>query len=128
MARLAGLEISRVLRHRLDVARRFSEELDVYVVLKGYRTVVACPDGTAFVNPTGNAAMATAGSGDVLTGILAGVVGQPHLGSFAERLCLAVYLHGLAGDLGTLDAGEETLVASDILRFLPEAWKSLRGA
>lgn len=127
MARLAGLEISSVLRHRLDVARRFSQELDVYIVLKGYRTVVACPDGSAFVNPTGSAAMATAGSGDVLTGILAGIAGQPHLGSFTERLCLAVYLHGYAGDLGAAEIGEEAFVASDILRYLPEAWKSLRG-
>ncbi len=127
MARLAGLQISSILRDRLNVARRFSQELDVYIVLKGYRTVVACPDGTAFVNPTGNAAMATAGSGDVLTGILAGIAGQPHLGSFTERLCLAVYLHGLAGDLGAAEIGEEAFVASDILRYLPEAWKSLRG-
>ena len=71
--------------------------------------------------------MATAGSGDILTGMIAGILGQPHLGSFEERLCLAVYLHGLAGDIGAAEIGEEALVATDLLRFLPEAWAELRG-
>jgi NAD(P)H-hydrate epimerase len=126
MARLVGRDIPEILRNRLEVARHYSQELGVYLVLKGFRTVVACPDGTAYVNPTGNAGMATAGAGDILTGMLAGMIGQAHLGPFSERLCLAVYLHGLAGDLGAEELGEEPLVATDILRFLPAAWRRLR--
>lgn len=126
MARLIGDPISGIVRNRLGVARGFADLHGVYVVLKGFRTVIASPDGKAYVNPTGNAGMATAGSGDILTGIIAGLLGQPHLGAFDERLCLAVYLHGLAGDLAAQELGEETLVATDILSFLPEAWSALR--
>ena len=71
--------------------------------------------------------MATAGSGDVLTGMIAGILGQPHLGTFEERLCLAVYLHGLAGDVAVSELGEETLVATDLIEFLSDAWAELRG-
>ena len=127
MARLVDRPIPDVVRNRLTIAQDFAREHDLYVVLKGFRTVIACPDGRAFVNPTGNAGMATAGSGDILTGMIVGILGQPHLGSFEERLCLAVYLHGLAGDIGATETGEEALVATDLLRFLPEAWAELRG-
>ena len=127
MSRLAGLEVAEIERDRLGVARNFATGHELYVVLKGFRTVIACPDGTAFINPTGNAGMATAGSGDILTGMIAGILGQPGLGSFEERLCLAVYLHGLAGDLAADEVGEEGLIATDILQFLPEAWNELRG-
>ena len=127
MARLNGKDVAYIGRNRLEVARDFAREHDVYVVLKGFRSVIACPDGTAFVNPTGNAGMATAGSGDILTGMIAGILGQPHLGGLEERLCLAVYLHGLAGDIAASELGEESLVATDIIGFLPEAWRELRG-
>lgn len=127
MARLVGEEISYIVRSRLSVACDFAKEHIVYVVLKGFRTIIACPDGRTFVNPTGNPGMATAGSGDILTGMIAGILGQPNLGTFDERLCLAVYLHGLAGDLATAKIGEEPLLATDILSFLPEAWAELRG-
>ena len=126
MARLNGNDVAHILRNRLEVARQFALEHEVYVVLKGFRSVIACPDGIAFVNPTGNAGMATAGSGDILTGMIAGILGQPHLGSFEERLCLAVYLHGVAGDIAASELGEESLVATDIIGFLPEAWGELR--
>jgi hydroxyethylthiazole kinase-like uncharacterized protein yjeF len=126
MARLTGEETSIIVRNRLSVARDFAHDHNIYVVLKGFRTIIACPDGRAFVNPTGNPGMATAGSGDILTGMLAGIIGQPNLGTLEERLCLAVYLHGLAGDMGVDDAGEESLIATDILAFLPEAWSALR--
>ncbi len=126
MARLTGIAISEVVRNRLTVARDFAASHSVYVVLKGFRTIVACPDGSTSVNPTGNAGMATAGSGDILTGMIAGIVGQAHLGTLEERLCLAVYLHGLAGDRAVDELGEESMVATDILRFLPGAWSALR--
>ena len=127
MARLIGGEISQVVDNRVEVARSFATEHKVYVVLKGFRTVVATPDGSAYVNSTGNPGMATGGTGDVLTGMIAGLLGQENLGDFVERLCLAVYLHGLAGDLAAEELGEEVMVATDILRFLPAAWKQLRS-
>jgi hydroxyethylthiazole kinase-like uncharacterized protein yjeF len=127
LARLLGCDTAQVQSERLRVARRLGADHAVYVVLKGYRTVVACPDGRAFINPTGNAGMATAGSGDVLTGMIAGVLGQPHLGGFEERLCLAVYLHGLAGDIAAAELGLEVMTARDLIRFLPAAWTELRG-
>jgi NAD(P)H-hydrate epimerase len=70
--------------------------------------------------------MATGGTGDVLTGMIAGILAQEYLGTFVERICLAVYLHGLAGDLAAEEMGEETMVATDLLQFLPQAWATLR--
>jgi len=110
----------------VEVAKQFAKERNAYVVLKGYRTVVAAPDGSVYINPTGNPGMATGGTGDILTGMIAGILAQEHLGSFIERLCLAVYLHGLAGDFAAEEVGEESLVATDLLRFLPKAWENLR--
>jgi len=126
MGRLIGRDAAFVDENRVDVARAFAVDRKVYVVLKGFRTVVATPDGSIYINSTGNPGMATAGTGDILTGMIAGIVGQESLGTFVERLCLAVYLHGLAGDLAAEELGEESLVATDILRFLPKAWKELR--
>ncbi len=127
MARLLSCPISEIEHNRLDIARDFARKQNLYVVLKGFRTVVACPDGRAYVNSTGNAGMATAGSGDVLTGMIAGILGQRHLGTFEERLCLAVHLHGLAGDVAVSKSSEETLLATDLIRFLSDAWAALRS-
>jgi len=126
MARLINKDIPFVTSNRVDVASRLATSNHLFVVLKGFRTVIAAPDGSIFINPTGNPGMATGGTGDILTGMIAGVVAQEHLGTFMERLCLAVYLHGMAGDLAADEIGEESLVATDILRFLPQAWKNLR--
>jgi len=119
MARLAGWSTEDIQHHRLDVARDFAANHHVHVVLKGHRTIVATPDGKAFINLTGNAGMATAGSGDVLTGMIAAWSGQL---LDAETACkLAVYLHGLAGDLAEADEGEVGMVAGDILDRLGDA-------
>ena len=126
MSRLIGKSIEHVVSNRIDVATDFAKSRNAYLVLKGYRTVVAAPDGSIYINPTGNPGMATGGTGDILTGMIAGILAQEHLGSFIERLCLAVYLHGLAGDLAARELGEESLVATDLLRFLPKAWENLR--
>ena len=126
MARLIGKDVDHVVNNRIDVARDFAVKHNLFVVLKGFRTVVASPDESIYVNPTGNPGMATAGTGDILTGMIAAIVGQEYLGSLIERICLAVYLHGLAGDLAAEEIGEEAMVATDLLRFLPQAWKSLR--
>ena len=127
MARLLDKSITYVNGNRIAVASDFARLRNAFVVLKGFRTVIASPDGNVYVNPTGNPGMATGGTGDILTGMIAGILAQEHLGSFIERLCLAVYLHGLAGDLAAAEAGEESLVATDLLRFLPKAWENLRG-
>ncbi len=127
MARLIGKDVGYVTANRIEVAQVFAESHQLYVVLKGFRTLVATPDGAIHVNPTGNPGMATAGCGDVLTGIIAGILGQEDLGAFIERLNLAVYLHGLSGDLAAEELGEESMVATDLLRFLPKAWLQLRN-
>jgi NAD(P)H-hydrate epimerase len=126
MARLVETSVERVNANRIDVASGFAKRRNAYVVLKGYRSVVAAPDGSVYINPTGNPGMATGGTGDILTGLIAGILAQQHLGSFIERLCLAVYLHGLAGDLAAEEVGAESLVATDLLRFLPKAWETVR--
>jgi hydroxyethylthiazole kinase-like uncharacterized protein yjeF len=119
MARLTGLSIGEVQAHRLDVARDFATTHRVHVVLKGHRTVVATPEGHAFINLTGNAGMATAGTGDVLTGMIAAWLGQLQN---AEAACkLAVYLHGLAGDLAEADEGEVAMIAGDLVARLGDA-------
>ena len=127
MARLIEKSVDHVTANRVEVASEFAKRRNAYVVLKGHRTVVAAPDGSVYINPTGNPGMATAGTGDILTGVIAGILAQEHLGVFIERLCLAVYLHGLTGDLAAEEVGEESLVATDLLRFLPKAWEELRG-
>jgi ADP-dependent NAD(P)H-hydrate dehydratase / NAD(P)H-hydrate epimerase len=93
------------------------------IVLKGHRTVVATPGGDCHINTTGNPGMATAGSGDVLTGILAALVGQGL--PYFEAACLGAHVHGLAGDMAAKKIGQTSLTAGDLLRFLPDAFKSL---
>jgi hydroxyethylthiazole kinase-like uncharacterized protein yjeF len=125
MARLTGLSIAEVQANRLEVARKFAREHEVIVVLKGHRTLIASFDGTVWVNGMGNPGMATGGTGDVLTGIVAGLVAQ-HPKRALEATALAVYLHGLAGDLACEALGESSLVATDLVRFLPQAFARAR--
>jgi hydroxyethylthiazole kinase-like uncharacterized protein yjeF len=126
MSRLTGLSIAEIQANRLEVARKFAREHELTVVLKGHRTLVASPDGTVWVNPTGNPGMATGGTGDILTGIIAGLIAQHPKRAF-EATTLAVYLHGLAGDLARDSLGENSLVATDLLRFLPQAFARMRN-
>jgi len=126
MARLTGLSIAEVQASRLEIARNFAREHELIVVLKGHRTLVAAPDSTVWVNPTGNPGMATGGTGDILTGMVAGLVAQ-HPQHALEATALAVYLHGLAGDLACESVGEHSLVATDLLRFLPQAFARMRN-
>jgi NAD(P)H-hydrate epimerase len=119
MARLVSRTSEEVQSHRLEVARDFAATHRVHVVLKGYRTIIASPEGRTSINPTGNAGMATAGAGDVLTGVIAAWLGQLLDAEAATRL--SVFLHGLAGDLAEADEGEVALIAGDILGHLGDA-------
>src|SRR5271169_6730615 len=122
MSRLAGITIKEVQANRLEVARKFAGEHHLILVLKGNRTVIAMPDGTAWVNPTGNPGMATGGTGDILTGMTASIIGQMQ-NDVARAAIAAVYMHGLAGDIAAERMGEHSLVATDLLAALPEAFR-----
>jgi len=123
MARLIGSSIEEVQANRIDVATDFATTHRVYVVLKGHRTVIATPDGHIFINPTGNAGMATGGTGDVLTGMIAAWVGQL---LDAEAACrLAVFLHGAAGDLAEAEEGQVAMTATDVIAHLGDALNGL---
>jgi len=124
MGRLVGETGREVQSRRLSVAREFARRHACHLILKGYRTLVATPSGKVHVNPTGNPGMATGGSGDVLTGLLAGLLVQGIETTAASKL--AVYLHGLAGDLAAQDVGEAPLIARDILQHFPAALMRLR--
>jgi NAD(P)H-hydrate epimerase len=125
MSRLLGTSIEAVQRDRLGSARGFATEHKAHVVLKGHRTIVAGPDGRAFVNLTGNPGMATGGTGDLLTGMIAAWIAQL---LDAEAACrLAVYLHGSAGDLAAAETGDVALIASDIGSHLGIALQELLG-
>ena len=126
MARLTGLSIKAIQRDRVNVARNFAHEHGLILVLKGDRTVVAGPDGEAWINPTGNPGMATGGTGDILTGIVAGMLAQNPQRAF-QAVLAAVYLHGLAGDIACDHLGEQALVATDLVKALPEAFRRVRA-
>ncbi|MBI3322378.1 MAG: NAD(P)H-hydrate dehydratase [Candidatus Omnitrophica bacterium] len=121
MARLLGVTIPAVQHDRARTALKAAKELNAVVVLKGNRTVVADPAGHKYVNTTGNPGMATAGVGDVLTGVIAALIGQG-LDPFAAARA-GVYVHGLAGDLAARKTGEISLTAGDVLDYLPSAFK-----
>jgi NAD(P)H-hydrate epimerase len=120
MARLCGKTIAEVQNDRVGIARAFAGERKVCLVLKGQRTLIAFPDGRVWVNPTGSPAMATGGTGDILTGLVAGLMAQ-FPGQWELAVAAAVYLHGLAGELGAKELGEKSLIATDLLHYLPAA-------
>ena len=125
MARLLGVSVQEVQADRLAAARRAAAERGAIVLLKGAHTIIAHPDGRAFFNLSGNAGMATAGSGDVLTGVIAGMYAAFHF-DFAEAASMGAFIHGLAGDLAAAQLGEEGIVAGDILARIPEAIQHYR--
>ena len=126
MSRLVGRSVADIQADRLEAARNFARERELIVVLKGHRTLIASPDGSVWVNPTGNSGMATGGAGDVLTGMVAGLVAQ-HPEHALAATSLAVYLHGLSGDLAASAVGENSMVATDLVRFLPAAFSEMRA-
>ncbi|MGD2245543.1 MAG: NAD(P)H-hydrate dehydratase [Candidatus Aminicenantes bacterium] len=122
-ARLLNLSTKEVVEKKLELVPQFASKYGVYLVLKGYRTLTATPDGRVYVNPTGNAGMATAGTGDVLSGMIASMIIQSK--NLLEAVLAAVYVHGLSGDLGVQKVGEKPLTAGDIIRYLPQSIKLL---
>ena len=121
MSKLLGASVKKVQNNREDIAKKFARDYKVTMVLKGHNTVVADNKGQLHINKTGNPGMATAGSGDVLTGIIAAFLGQ-RLDAF-KAAKYAVYLHGLAGDLAAKEKTEMGMIASDIIDKIPEAIK-----
>ncbi len=122
MARLLGVSNAAVQADRLGIARKAAAAWKAHVILKGFHTILATPDGRAFVNTSGNPGMAKGGSGDVLTGILAGVASQFGLQHWDHALALGVYLHGQAGDESTAQRAESGLLASEIADALPATY------
>jgi ADP-dependent NAD(P)H-hydrate dehydratase / NAD(P)H-hydrate epimerase len=120
MARLTGRTTAEIQRDRVGSAREFAIARSVTLVLKGERTVLAFPDGRVWINPTGTPAMGTGGTGDILTGMISGFLAQ-FPDQPAEAVAAAVYLHGLAGEIGARALGEKSLIATDILKYLPDA-------
>jgi hydroxyethylthiazole kinase-like uncharacterized protein yjeF len=127
MARLTALTVEEVQRDRLWVARAFAQQTGLTLVLKGARTLIAHPDGQVAVNTTGNPGMAKGGSGDLLTGLIAGLLAQ-YPAEAARAVEAAVYLHGLAGDLAVRSSDEHALLATDSLAWLSQAFRfPIRG-
>jgi NAD(P)H-hydrate epimerase len=122
-ARLLGISNKEVLDRKLELVPKFAQKYGVFLVLKSYRTLTGTPDGRVFINPTGNAGMASAGSGDVLSGMIASMIIQEK--DILLATLAAIYIHGLSGDLGVEKIGEKPLTASNLIRYLPASIESL---
>jgi NAD(P)H-hydrate epimerase len=105
---------------RMELALAKAKELNCVILLKGHHTLIATPGGTAFFNSTGNAGMATGGSGDVLTGIITGLLAQSY--SSVDASIVGAYLHGLSGDIAASQLSEEAMIAGDIIDHIPAAF------
>ncbi|MGH9716070.1 MAG: NAD(P)H-hydrate dehydratase [Candidatus Acidiferrales bacterium] len=123
MARLLGCSIAEVQKNRVELARKAAADWNAHVILKGHHTIVAAPSGQIFVNSTGNPGMATGGTGDALTGMLAAMTAQFGLENWHRVLAFGVYLHGLAGDVALRETGGAPLMASDLVRSIPGAYR-----
>lgn len=119
LARLLGVTVQEVQKDRIAAAKRAANEFESVIVLKGAHTIIAEPEGAVYINPTGCSALATAGTGDILAGIIAGFIAQG--AAPIDAAVLAVYLHGLAGELAAAELGERSVIASDVLQYLSQA-------
>ena len=123
MSRLKKLDVNTIQADRVYAAVDFSQRFSICTVLKGCDTVVTSPKGESYINETGNSGMATAGSGDVLSGVIAGLIAQGF--SAYDAACLGVYLHGLSGDLAQKELGAYSMIAGDVLKKIPLAFKAV---
>lgn len=121
MARLLGKSIRDIQGDRLKAAQEAAKRWRAHVILKGFHTLIAAPDGAVFVNTTGNAGLAKGGTGDVLTGLLAALTAQFKTGDWLRVLALGVYLHGLAAGIGVIRMDASGLIADDVISLIPEA-------
>ena len=124
MARLTNASVREIQNDRIGASRRFAQEYNTYLVLKGFKTIIADPDGNIYINPTGNPGMASAGMGDVLTGMISGLIAQGF--DMVDAAQLAVFSHGLAGDTIASERGEAGLLATDIIERIPAVLNELR--
>lgn len=123
LSRLMGVEVKEIQQNRAKWAWEASKEFDCIVLLKGYETVISIPSGKIFINHTGNSALAKAGSGDVLTGMIAGFCAQGV--SLEAAACCAVFLHGLAAEVASKSLTEYSVLASDLIKYIPLAFKAV---
>ena len=127
MSRLTGKSVDEIQKDRVASARGFAEQHKLTLVLKGDRTMIAFPSGDVWANPTGSPALATGGTGDVLTGLTAGLIAQSP-DDLESAVLAAVWLHGRAGELAAAELGEKCVVATDLFRYLPEAMRDVAHA
>jgi NAD(P)H-hydrate epimerase len=132
MARLLGSTIPDIQRNRIGTASAFAAKRNVFTVLKGFQTLVATPAGQILVNSTGNPGMATGGTGDILSGIMGRFVAgwsrkyrRDDVDALADSVAAAVFIHGLAGDIAARESGEESLIATDLVTYLPKAFQCI---
>ena len=124
MSRITGMEAGKVNEDKINVLQRTARELGAIIVLKGAHSLTGYPDETVYINPSGNPGMATAGSGDALTGAIAAMYG---LGlPLQDGVRTGVFMHGLSGDLAAREKGEDGITAQDILDYLPQAVRDYR--
>ena len=123
LSRLLGVDVKEIQQNRARWAWEACKELDCIVLLKGHETIVAVPGGKIFLNHTGNSALAKAGSGDVLTGMIAGFCAQGL--NLESAACCAVFLHGIAGEIASKSLSEYSVLASDLIRYIPLAIKAI---
>lgn len=124
MSRLAGRSISEIQADRIGAAREFATNRKAVVVLKGERTLIGFPDGRVWINPTGSPSMAKGGTGDILTGMISGLIGQ-FTNDADHAIAAAVYLHSLAGEIAARHLTEQTVLATDLLNYLPEGIRGI---